>query len=187
MVKNTTGGKRTKSGARKNLTKPVSNFLRTSSNDLEIYGCVTKLLGNNMFEVLCMDDKIRKGVIRGKFSGRGKRDNFIGRGTWVLIGLREWEMQKPGSNQSCDLMEVYTDRDKDLLKSRYSEVNWKLFNSTTASIATISEEDDNLFMNDQQEEFYNIMQTTTERSTVIAFDNDTTEKEIEEEVSFDDI
>ena len=96
-------------------------------------------------------------------------------------------MQKPGSNQSCDLMEVYTDRDKDLLKSRYSEVNWKLFNSTTASIATISEEDDNLFMNDQQEEFYNIMQTTTERSTVIAFDNDTTEKEIEEEVSFDDI
>ena len=179
MVKNVTGGKRTKCGARKNLTKPVSNFLRTSSNALEVYGCVTKLLGNNMFEVLCIDDKIRKGVIRGKFSGRGKRDNFIGRGTWVLIGLREWEK----NDQSCDLMEVYSERDKELLKSRYSEVNWKIFNSTTATI--VAEEDDDLFMNDQQEEFYNIMQSTrtTPNTTVIAFD----EKEDETEVSFDDI
>ena len=185
MVKNVTGGKRTKCGARKNLTKPVSNFLRTSSNSLEVYGCVTKLLGNNMFEVFCIDNKIRKGVIRGKFSGRGKRDNFIGRGTWVLIGLREWEMQKSSQDQNCDLMEVYSDRDKELLKSRYSEINWKLFNSTTATIHNAAEEDDDLFMNDQQEEFYNIMQTTTKQTTVIAFD--TKEEEGEEEVNFEDI
>ena len=32
------------------------------------------------------------GHIRGKFTGRGKRDNMLECGKWVLIGLREWDI-----------------------------------------------------------------------------------------------
>ena len=34
--------------------------------------------------------------MRNKFRGRGKRDNTVSPGTWVLIGIREWERcEKP--------------------------------------------------------------------------------------------
>ena len=63
--------------------------------------------------------------IRGKFSGRGKRDNTIAAGVWVLIGLREWSNKGENPNkiklQQADLLEVYSDLDKARLKDAVAE------------------------------------------------------------------
>jgi translation initiation factor 1A len=95
MVKNTTGGSKTKGQARKfvNSVKQTSN-LRISNDECEVYAQVTKMLGNGMCHVLCIDQQTRLCHIRGKFRGRGKRDNFIGNNSWILVGLREWELEK---------------------------------------------------------------------------------------------
>ena len=95
MVKNTTGGSKTKGQARKfvNTAKQPTN-IRLSNDDAELYAQVTKMLGNGMCHVLCIDGKTRLCHIRGKFRGRGKRDNLLGNNSWLLIGLREWEVGK---------------------------------------------------------------------------------------------
>jgi len=54
-------------------------------------------------------------VIRGKFKGRNKRSNQIIEGGFVLVGLRDWEIVKPGKLPKCDLLEVYSrDQQNDL-------------------------------------------------------------------------
>uniref|UniRef100_A0A6C0IRZ0 S1-like domain-containing protein n=1 Tax=viral metagenome TaxID=1070528 RepID=A0A6C0IRZ0_9ZZZZ len=122
MVKNTHGGNGHKKFARKHTTNKPNNRLRVALEEGEEYAIVTKMLGNNMFHCHCIDNTSRLGHIRGKFAGRGKRDNMISCGTWVLIGVREWDLDKQqdtsgkGKLQQCDLLEVYTESDKDYLK-----------------------------------------------------------------------
>ena len=67
---------------------------------------------------MCLDGKLRLCVIRNKFKGRGKRDNLIAPSKWVLVGIRDWEVRANGI-QKCDLLEVYTDENKDTLKKKY--------------------------------------------------------------------
>lgn len=135
MVKNTTGGSKAKGQARKFVVdkSKTSRFLRVSQEEGEVYAKVEKMLGNGMCHVLCMDKITRICFIRGKFRGRGKKDNLLTPGTWILIGLREWENntssainanEKP--SQKCDLLEVYNDMDKERLKTTVQE-NWELF------------------------------------------------------------
>lgn len=131
MVKNTTGGNKSKGQARKFLTAPVKNVLRVSQDECELYAQVTKNLGNGMCHVICIDGETRLCHIRGKFRGRGKRDNFIGLGSWLLVGLREWELDKTsksktGKMTNCDLLEVYDERDKQRLKDNTTE-DWSAF------------------------------------------------------------
>ena len=59
MVKNKTGGKNAKKGARKNLNAEIAvvRHLRVVENDGEMYGIVTKMLGNGQVELLCNDQK----------------------------------------------------------------------------------------------------------------------------------
>jgi translation initiation factor 1A len=130
MVKNTTGGSKTKGQARKFANAVVpKNILRLSQDELEVYAQVTKILGNGMCHVICADNVQRLCHIRGKFRGRGKRDNMISMGTWILVGLREWEIGKTIKDklENCDLLEVYSDLDKDRLKNAVNSVNWSVF------------------------------------------------------------
>jgi len=106
MVKNITGGKKGKQGGRKTFT---STKTLLSTNEFEVYGIVVKMMGGKICEVKCQDDVIRLCHIRGAFSGKNKSSNFIRPGQWVLVGLREWSTEK----QHCDLICLYTDRDKD--------------------------------------------------------------------------
>ena len=108
MVKNGLGGNKAKKNASKNFNIN-DRAIRYSQCDDEKYAVVQKILGNNMCQVLCIDGKERQCVIRGKFSGKGKRNNRISKGTWILIGLREWEVS---SKDRCDLLEVYNENDK---------------------------------------------------------------------------
>jgi translation initiation factor IF-1 len=130
MVKNTTGGSKTKGQARKFVSGKPSNALRLSNDDYEVYAQVIKQLGGPMCHVSDINGKIRLCHIRGKFRGRGKRDNLIENGSWVLVGLREWEAGKEsttGKLENCDLLEVYNSADKDKLKNTVTGINWNVF------------------------------------------------------------
>jgi translation initiation factor 1A len=127
MVKNTTGGKN-KNQARKNVapSSRVSTKLRVSEEEGELYAVITKVFGGGMCNAQCIDGKNRICIIRGKFTGRGKRDNIIVPGSWVLVGEREWESDKSESKtqlNKCDLLEVYSESDKKKLQTTVNE-NW---------------------------------------------------------------
>ena len=128
MVKNSIGGNKAKRQGRK-FVGTVSSKLRVSMEDGEIYAVVTKLLGNAMIDVLCIDWTQRICIIRNKFRGRGKRDNCVAIGTWLLIGKRDWEIVDGNKKEKCDLLEVYTLNDIEQLKKLPN--NWKVLTSVT--------------------------------------------------------
>ena len=123
MVINEKGGCKGKKVARKHLTKG-KNELRLSHSSNEKYAIVKKLLGNTC-DVICDDGKERRCMIRGKFTGRNKRDNMIDGGVYILVGLREWVNEGIGGGGAstghnninlCDLLEVYNSSERDILK-----------------------------------------------------------------------
>jgi len=113
MVKNSSGGNRAKSFARKNenVGKQTTR-LRLAECDGEIYACVTKLHGNTCAITTIEGTKL-VGHIRSKFSGRNKRGNLIATNTIVLVGLREWE----STAKNCDILEVYSPNEVEQLKN----------------------------------------------------------------------
>ena len=117
MVKNKKGGSRHKKMARKGQTDPdKKEKLRYPNNDAEIIACITKVYGHGMAEVMCNDGITRLCIIRKKFKGRNKRDNFIKLNGLVLVGRREWEIVAEHKKQKVDLIYVYSDNQLDDLK-----------------------------------------------------------------------
>jgi initiation factor 1A len=127
MVKNE-GGNKAKGQARKHvIADKQQKSLRVSEDACEVYAQASKLLGNGMADVDCIDGVSRLLHIRGKFRGRGKKDNFIGLGTWMLVGLREYESGgSKAKKENCDLLEVYNDFDKERLKITVN-LDWSPF------------------------------------------------------------
>jgi initiation factor 1A len=156
MVKNTAGGNKSKGFARKhNNGGNKNNILRVSQDEGEIYAIVTKMCGNGMFECYCIDEVMRLGQIRGKFTGKGKRDNIVNNGTWVLIGVREWDIKKEEELMGrktclskseklpkCDLLEVYNDKEKEQLQEEIAE-KWSILIKRDPSRIEEQNDDDN--------------------------------------------
>jgi initiation factor 1A len=156
MVKNTFGGNKSKGFARKhNNGGNKNNILRVSQAEGEIYAIVTKMCGNGMFECYCIDEVMRLGQIRGKFTGKGKRDNIVNNGTWVLIGVREWDIKKEEESMvrktclskdeklpKCDLLEVYNDKEKEQLQEEIAE-KWSILIKRDPSRIEEQNDDDN--------------------------------------------
>ena len=119
MVKNDAGGNKGKGLARKHVNAAKcggSKLLRVATDEAERYAVVSKMLGNGMCYVRLLSggnggsaDKLC--IIRNKFKGRGKRDNILDSGSWVLVGMREWASKQ----DTCDLLEVYNDGERDRL------------------------------------------------------------------------
>jgi len=128
MVKNSTGGNKSKGFARKNLVKR-DTALRVAREEAEIYAQAVKVMGGSIASAIDIDGNPLRAHIRGKFRGRGKRDNFIGPGTWLLVGLHDWQSDKikPGDLKDCDILEVYNETDKNRLKNSVTSVNWSRF------------------------------------------------------------
>jgi initiation factor 1A len=148
MVKNT-GGNKAKKFASKSFN-PQMKATRFSIDKDEVYASVNKMLGGGMCEVLCIDGTLRLCVIRGKFSGKGKRDNRLCRGKWVLVGLRSWQITSKEKDK-CDLLEVYNDNDKEKL-IKNSKENFR-------NLLSITEDDNNnddqiQFINEREEELF---------------------------------
>jgi initiation factor 1A len=205
MVKNTHGGSGHKKFARKHTGGAKSNKLRVSEDEGEIYAIVTKMLGNGMFHCHCIDGTVRLGHIRGKFTGRGKRDNMVEGGKWVLIGLREWDVPSEKSSsiskgkekmQQCDLLEVYSDMDKQRLRESVSE-DWHSLDSNDVSKTNLGEgatvDDDFVFGTDRDFERDRLIQemqsSTTERITLRVGESrqEAVAAPTEDEVNIDDI
>ena len=206
MVKNTHGGSGHKKFARKHTSSKNNNKLRTIEEEGEMYAIVTSLCGNNMFICHCIDNQSRLGRIRGKFSGgRGKRDNMLVVGGWVLVGLREWDVSDTNTNvnnintknqkmQECDLLEVYSESDKNQLIDSESE-NWSILISNDKSRSLTNNGYD-----DAETSIYFATDKDIERNELIEKMNSETEKKIslnnttnnslqnyEEEINIDDI
>ena len=190
MVKNTSGGNKAKGFARKNFTKG-SSTLRVSNDEAEVYAQVSKLLGGSMCHVVTLEGTEMLCHIRGKFRGRGKRDNLISNGTWVLVGLREWEKEaSKGKLLNCDILEVYSDYDKDRLKNTVTTINWNSFIANDNKISPSGDYDDAItgfeFTSEKTEEYRALieMQIAQEKAgTKIA----TISADNEEEIDVDDI
>ena len=125
MVKNLAGGCNGKKVARKHTTKG-KNELRLSKSSDEKYAIVTRLLGNTC-DVICDDGVNRRCIIRGKFTGRNKRDNMLYSGIDILVGMREWVDEAASSRQTdeknikyCDLLEVYNSMERDILRRTHN-------------------------------------------------------------------
>jgi len=98
--------------------KVVISGLRTANQEEEQYATVSKMLGNGMCEVKCIDGETRLCIIRKKFRGRGKQANRVCVGVTVLVGLRSWEKNEKASMPKCDLLEVYSSSEIRKLKQR---------------------------------------------------------------------
>ena len=146
-----------------------NKFLRVSQCKEEIYGYILRLLGNGMCMVKCVDGYERLCHIRGKFTGRSKRENALSQGTWVLIGLRQWDADKefalktskiPGKSiQKCDLLEIYTPAEREKLR-----VQEKIFQEN-ADENSGGDSDDEFRMSKQTVEFKD--QATLEYQEII--------------------
>jgi len=147
MPRNTGGGNKAKKSANKSFI--ISNrATRFASIDGEVYAIVQRMLGGSMCEVLCIDGLVRLCVIRGKFSGKGKRENRLNRGSWVLVGLRDWEISSK-DKPKCDLLEVYNDGDKEKI-IKNSRENFRIFLSINED--DLVDEEQLKFVNEREEQ-----------------------------------
>lgn len=143
MVKNTSGGSKTKSFARKLHHEPDTFHLRLPTNEFEVIGCVYKMLGNGRMVVRTAHSKMEEiqCVIRNKFRGRAKRNHIVGIGTFVLIGLYDWEAP---NFKSSDLLHVYSHENIAALKSNPA-YSLSTLDSFVSQFTTTTAEQDFMF------------------------------------------
>jgi len=187
MVKNA-GGNKSKKMGRKFLTAPIDKKIRLAQEDGEIYAVVTKNLGNGMFYANNTDGHELLCIMRQKFKGRGKRDNIVNPGGWVLVGVREFEScAKP----KHDLLEVYTDIEKQKLKNSGNPIFSKL-RSEFDKGDRVEEEDEAgvSFQHDDSGRFQDLLEEvngSTGNPTSTSSPVKTIMDDEGEEVDFDDI
>jgi len=122
MVKNKKGGSGHKKMARKNVAPKggyASRRVRLPKEEGEMIARITSMNGGGHASIRCTDGKNRTLVIRGKFSGRNKRDNFLRVNTLVLVGLRSVTMGavvNPKKKEKADILEIYPDNAKKVLQ-----------------------------------------------------------------------
>ena len=181
MVKNTKGGKNHKKYGRKFTQQSGSKILREAKEEGEIYACVSKVLGNNMAHILTQDNKTMLLHIRNKFRGRGKRDNTIVMGTYVLAGERSFETIKSDKLPNCDLLEVYNENEVEKLKKENPQISWNLFKNIVNPMSKNDDDIDGITFENIDEEAENeIIQETGELGGETLNLGD-------EEIDFDDI
>lgn len=197
MVKNNKGGSGHKKMARKDVfPNRVASKTRVAEDEYEYYAYIASMSGGQHCIATCQDGKNRLCIIRGKFRGaKGKRDNFITRGTWVLVGIRDWasETSKDNVLDKCDLLEVYNESDKIKLKT-IPGIQWSMFiNNDLSLINTSGEKDMDLTQHDieftnnvVEDEYKDLMNQNSSNKTTnntITLTLDT----CEEDINIDDI
>lgn len=131
MVKNITGGSKSKGIARKFATEGRTEKLVLSTCADERYAIVTHIYGGDRCAVITDNGLVLQAIIRKKFRGRHRRNNMIAVSTYVLVGLREYEAP---AYKICDVLEVYSKDENDRLNSTPS-VDTTLLNGIAHNIA----------------------------------------------------
>ena len=116
MVKNT-GGNKSKKIARKNVSSAytITNDVRKATDESEMYAVVTKIFSSQRCSVLGADGNTYQCTIRGKFLKNKRSGEGLDIGAWILIGFYDWEVRSDGTKK-CDLLEIYSNTEKDKLK-----------------------------------------------------------------------
>ena len=190
MVKNTTGGCKAKGKARKlngGASRP-NTHVRISMCDEEEYAQVTRVLGNGMCHVFCADGATRLCHIRGKFRWRGKSDNNAKVGAWLLVGLRAWESGASKKLQNCDLLEVYSDAEKEKLKTSVN-IDWSVFTTNDNKNANLSHDtvDSFVFTDQKEDEYHELLKASVEASVVSTNTASVVQAADDDEINVDDI
>ena len=179
MVRNKKGGNKGKKIARKHSTQTVQRGLRLSKDKCAIYAGVERVDGQGMCNGICNDGVERLCIIRRKFKGRGKRDNFVGPGAWLLVGIREWEIVNPKKKPKCDLLEVYNNMEKDRLRKTKIDFSHLLNNDSTINS---DEEDTSVeFVDSNTMKYENLIQNTKDDNKKLSTIGDM------DEINIDDI
>jgi len=189
MVKNVHGGSNAKKHASKYTKQPQQRGIRLAVEDEEIYGIITKKLGNGHMMVLTLDKNIGVTVmchIGGKF----KRE-IIKCFSFVLVGKREWQtVSSKASHQMVDLLEVYNDLEKNKLL-KINGINWKILSSVDESVgSTIGGDDDIEFSNEEKIGLEKLIDSVSNNNDImpnITSNADACENANTEEYNFDDI
>ena len=117
MVKNTTGGNKSKSFASKSTnTSNRKTILATEYDD--IYVCVKKLLGNGRFLTIDNTGKEYMAILRNKMKGRNKRNNLVSLFSLLLVKLQGFSEE----SNDVEIVSVYNDTDMHVL-SKLNDVN----------------------------------------------------------------
>lgn len=185
MVKNTTGGGYAKRQGRKFTNNSKAVDLRKAESALEEYACATKMNGNGV-AVTTHTGKNLFCHMRGKFTGRNRKQNFISVGTWLLIGLRDWEKEE----KNCDLIVVY-DRDEVQELRELPGLDLKYLIRTTNKISNFMEDEDGDANQDEVEAFkFSESAGVSEEYTKLLEEGDANNivsSAIEEEINIDDL
>ena len=116
MVKNI-GGNKSKKVARKNVgLNSHTPDVRRVADPCEMYAAVTKIYSSRRCDVMGADGNVYQCTVRGKFlhNKRGGNGALLP-GVWILIGFYDWEVRGDGK-KTCDLLEIYSQVEKDKLK-----------------------------------------------------------------------
>lgn len=165
MVKNLNGGNKSKKMGRKFVNESSSSAnkkVRLAGEEGELYAVVTRLLGNGMFYANDVEGKERLCIMRNKFRGRGKRDNIVALGTWVLIGEREFESS---TKPKCDLLEVYSEIEKQKLKNSGNPIFSKLKSEIGNTCDTKGANEHDIIFDNGNTEMYNELLETINAET----------------------
>jgi initiation factor 1A len=138
MVKNAAGGNKSKRFARKHAQESSAILepknVRSVKEEGEMYAAVSKICGSNNCIVVCSDGVSRLCMIRRKFSKGQKGDNKLYPGSWVLVGIRDWEVLDAGKTQKCDLLEIFTHQEQEVLKKN-SKIDLRALNGVGEGVA----------------------------------------------------
>ena len=95
MVKNTGGGNKGKKGCTGNISIRANNAgVRQAREEGEIYAIVTKIYGHAVMSDALMEKIVLLDNCSEIRSIRNARDNRISANSWVLVGLRSWEIKR---------------------------------------------------------------------------------------------
>jgi translation initiation factor IF-1 len=172
MTKNTTGGKKAKGFARKhaNANQEHKDKLVLSSCDLERYAVVTKMLGNGMFYAMTDTGTQLIGHIRNKFKGRSKHSNFVSTGSFILIGLRDWE---DPNYKNGDLIHIYGDGQITNVHNHHN-ISSLLSLAQSNTEASAQESEDNFqFSTSAEVDEIQIIDSSEKHNITTIIDNDT--------------
>jgi len=154
MVRQTKGGRNNRKLGRKFVGTPGGKGkLRVVEEEGELYAVVTAIQGGSCAAVVCDDGVARICIMRKKFRGRGKRDNTVSRGSWVLVGRRDWES---GLRNNCDLIEVYT-RDE-MVQLETMQGNWAALKAAVADDVGAGGGSSVYFVDDKTSQYLDILE-----------------------------
>jgi len=170
MVKNSKGGSKSKKIARKHVNAVSNKSIRRIAEDGEMYAIVVNHFGGQC-EVVTTDGITRLCILRGKFKGRARRDNNIRKGSWVMIGVREWEVREDGKTK-CDLLCVYSDIERDELK-QLNDVSFIELDKVNTEMTGVAVDNNVVFKDDNTSDYNTIIaeESEHEQENAIATEN----------------